>query len=63
MSKESSFADCVTDPKNIAFSVKSFAIGTQWHPEFKALNNPDSVNLFTAFGEAVRAYARGRRAA
>mgnify|MGYP006274288671 CR=1 FL=1 len=43
--------------------VKSFAIGTQWHPEFKALNNPDSVKLFTAFGEAVRAYARGRRAA
>jgi putative glutamine amidotransferase len=39
---------------------KSFAIGTQWHPEFKALGNPDSVKLFTAFGNAVRAYAKAR---
>ena len=39
---------------------KTFAIGTQWHPEFKALNNPDSVKLFTAFGNAVRAYAKAR---
>lgn len=39
---------------------KSFAIGTQWHPEFKALNNPDSVKLFTAFGNAVRTYAAAR---
>jgi putative glutamine amidotransferase len=39
---------------------KSFAIGTQWHPEFKALNNLDSVKLFTAFGNAVRAYANVR---
>jgi putative glutamine amidotransferase len=31
-------------------------LGTQWHPEFKAWDNPDSVKLFTAFGEAVRAY-------
>lgn len=38
-----------------------FAIGTQWHPEFKALNNPDSVKLFAAFGDAVRAYAKARR--
>ncbi len=36
---------------------KTFAFGTQWHPEFKAVNNPDSVKLFTAFGDAVRAYA------
>ena len=39
---------------------KGFAIGTQWHPEFKALGNPDSVKLFTAFGNAVRAYAKAR---
>ncbi|MDE2383555.1 MAG: gamma-glutamyl-gamma-aminobutyrate hydrolase family protein [Alphaproteobacteria bacterium] len=39
---------------------KSFAFGTQWHPEFKAANNPDSVKLFTAFGDAVRAHARAR---
>ena len=39
---------------------RTFAFGTQWHPEFKALNNPDSVKLFSAFGEAVRAHAKAR---
>ncbi len=46
-----------------AVSVKgarAFAFGTQWHPEYKASKNEDSVKLFTAFGDAVRAYARGR---
>ncbi|MBM3520700.1 MAG: gamma-glutamyl-gamma-aminobutyrate hydrolase family protein [Alphaproteobacteria bacterium] len=41
---------------------KAFAIGTQWHPEYKARNNPDSVKLFEAFGAAVRAYAAARQA-
>lgn len=40
---------------------KSFAFGTQWHPEYKAPNNPDSVKLFTAFGNAVRSYALSRQ--
>ncbi|HUR42687.1 MAG TPA: gamma-glutamyl-gamma-aminobutyrate hydrolase family protein [Aestuariivirga sp.] len=40
---------------------KSFAFGTQWHPEYKARNNPDSVKLFTAFGDAVRAFAAAKR--
>ena len=47
-----------------AVSVKgarSFAFGTQWHPEYKAAQNPDSVKMFTEFGEAVRAHARQRR--
>jgi putative glutamine amidotransferase len=39
---------------------KSFAFGTQWHPEYKAANNPDSVKLFTTFGDAVRAHYRNR---
>jgi putative glutamine amidotransferase len=39
---------------------KSFAFGTQWHPEYKAANNPDSVKLFEAFGDAVRAHYRNR---
>ncbi len=46
-----------------AISVKgarTFAFGTQWHPEYRAAQNPDSVKLFTAFGEAVRAYRRER---
>jgi putative glutamine amidotransferase len=42
---------------------KTFAIGAQWHPEYKAANNPDSVKLFTAFGEAVRQHAGARSAA
>jgi putative glutamine amidotransferase len=42
-------------------NAKAFAFGTQWHPEFKAAQNPDSVKLFTAFGDAVRAHARSRR--
>jgi putative glutamine amidotransferase len=43
-----------------AVSVKGargFAMGVQWHPEYKAADNPDSVKLFTAFGAAARAYA------
>jgi putative glutamine amidotransferase len=39
---------------------KAFAFGTQWHPEYKAINNPDSVKLFEAFGDAVRAHYRSR---
>jgi putative glutamine amidotransferase len=48
-----------------AVSVKgarSFAIGAQWHPEFKAAQNPDSVKLFEAFGAAVRDYAAAKQA-
>jgi len=40
----------------------AFALGVQWHPEYKASENPDSVTLFEAFGEAVRARARRRLA-
>jgi len=39
---------------------KSFAFGTQWHPEYKAMKNPDSVKLFEAFGDAARAHYRAR---
>ncbi|MGE3773362.1 MAG: gamma-glutamyl-gamma-aminobutyrate hydrolase family protein [Gammaproteobacteria bacterium] len=34
----------------------AFALGVQWHPEYRAADNPDSVKLFGAFGEAVRAH-------
>lgn len=47
-----------------AVSVKdysNFAIGTQWHPEYRATENEDSVKLFKAFGEAARNYAEKRR--
>jgi putative glutamine amidotransferase len=35
-----------------------FCLGVQWHPEFNAANDPVSQPLFTAFGDAVRAWAR-----
>lgn len=40
----------------------SFALGVQWHPEYRCVDNADSVKLFAAFGAAVRAYATSRRA-
>jgi putative glutamine amidotransferase len=35
-----------------------FTLGVQWHPEYKAAANPDSVRIFEAFGDAVRDYAQ-----
>lgn len=40
-----------------------FAVGVQWHPEYKAAEDPVSRPLFEAFGEAVRDWARGARPA
>lgn len=43
-----------------AVSIKdynNFGLATQWHPEFRAAENPDSTKLFRAFGEACRLYA------
>lgn len=31
-----------------------FVLGVQWHPEWKAAENPHSIRLFKAFGEACR---------
>lgn len=36
-------------------AARDFALSVQWHPEYKAEENPDSVKLFEAFGEAARA--------
>lgn len=35
----------------------SFALGVQWHPEWRATDNPESAKIFKAFGEAARAYS------
>jgi putative glutamine amidotransferase len=40
----------------------AFALGTQWHPEFRATENPDSLKLFQAFGAAARERAKLRMA-
>ncbi len=38
-----------------------FTLSVQWHPEFNAPNDPVSRRLFTAFGDAVRSWAKVRR--
>lgn len=40
---------------------RGFALGVQWHPEYKAIANPDSVKLFRAFADAARAYRQETR--
>lgn len=35
-----------------------FTLAVQWHPEWKVLENPESLKIFRAFGDACRAYKR-----
>lgn len=35
-------------------SLSPFLFAVQWHPEWQAAQNPDSVKMFEAFGEACR---------
>jgi putative glutamine amidotransferase len=44
-------------------SARGWAFGVQWHPEHRAVENPDSVALFHAFGTACRSWMGLRRAA
>jgi putative glutamine amidotransferase len=37
-----------------------FNLSVQWHPEYQARNNPDSVKIFEAFGDAVRARSQAQ---
>ena len=41
-----------------AFSVTGapFALAVQWHPEWKVTDNPVSMRLYGAFGDACRAH-------
>ena len=46
-----------------AFSVPGapgFTLAVQWHPEWRLIENPDSMKLFSAFGDACRQY-RGQQ--
>jgi putative glutamine amidotransferase len=38
-----------------------FTLGVQWHPEYRACEDPVSRPLFAAFGEALRNWAAGER--
>ncbi len=39
----------------------AFALGVQWHPEWRVRDNPQSLALFRAFGDACRARAEARK--
>lgn len=41
-------------------NARGFALGVQWHPEYKVLENEFSAKLFRAFGDAARERARQR---
>lgn len=41
-------------------NAKSFALAVQWHPEWKVTENPFSMAIFRAFGDACREYHRQR---
>jgi putative glutamine amidotransferase len=47
----------------VRVATASFVVGVQWHPEYRALENPVSRALFAAFGDACRARALRRRRA
>ncbi|MBL4628435.1 MAG: gamma-glutamyl-gamma-aminobutyrate hydrolase family protein [Roseicyclus sp.] len=38
-----------------------FTLSVQWHPEYRAADDPVSRPLFAAFGEAAREWAAGKR--
>ena len=38
-----------------------FALGVQWHPEYRAAQDPVSKALFGAFGDACRSWNAGHR--
>ena len=42
---------------------KAFALAVQWHPEWRVIEDPDSVALFEAFGAACRKRQAGREQA
>jgi putative glutamine amidotransferase len=42
---------------------RAFALGIQWHPEWRCMETPASRAIFAAFGDACRNRARDRAAA
>ena len=47
--------------EGIEYGDHPFCLGVQWHPEYKAADDPVSRPLFAAFGEAVEAWSAGER--
>jgi putative glutamine amidotransferase len=44
-------------------SAPGWLLGLQWHPEWAFASNPHSVAIFSAFGDACRAYRTSKRKA
>ncbi|WP_028694211.1 gamma-glutamyl-gamma-aminobutyrate hydrolase family protein [Pseudomonas cremoricolorata] len=42
-------------------SISPFLFAVQWHPEWQAASNPDSIALFKAFGDACRTRVNATR--
>ncbi|MDC8759575.1 gamma-glutamyl-gamma-aminobutyrate hydrolase family protein [Janthinobacterium fluminis] len=42
-------------------SAPGFSLALQWHPEWRIAENPDSMKLFLAFGQACRNYQSKRQ--
>lgn len=40
---------------------RNFALAVQWHPEYQAVENPASLALFRAFGDAAREFAQAKQ--
>jgi len=43
-------------------TLSPFLFAVQWHPEWQALKNPDSVKIFQAFGDACRLQVKKKQA-
>lgn len=54
-------ADDTTPEALYVADAPGFTLSVQWHPEFNAANDPVSIKLFKAFGDAVRGWAGGER--
>ncbi|NDW52013.1 gamma-glutamyl-gamma-aminobutyrate hydrolase family protein [Aliiroseovarius sp. PrR006] len=55
-------ADDGTPEAIVIKDAPGFTLSVQWHPEYRAADDPVSRVLFTAFGDAVRAWAAGKTA-
>jgi putative glutamine amidotransferase len=43
-------------------NARNFALAVQWHPEYRVRDNPVSLAMFQAFGDAARALAQAKHA-
>jgi putative glutamine amidotransferase len=57
---EARASDGLIEAYSVAFA-PGFTLAMQWHPEWKIRDNPESMKLFGAFGDACRAYKRARQ--